>query len=226
MSLSALNNWNYKLFNALQNQSLQQNISMRENNNYSNFDDIMLRTESSSTDQALMKKYGLSVAIQNVPKNEEEMERLIRNGSLSDITIAANIIKKMKTDSKVKTNVEKSIELYLNREIPSLKSLESLGVTVVASGVIIHEDGTTTVWSASETSQEEKEKGKKIQEEKQKEREAERLRLEEVHKGKYSTNILLQSMVSIDTPINFSLDDSFVNSLAALELKVRKSILE
>jgi len=189
---------------------------MRKNNNYSNFDDIMLRTESYSIDQALMKKYGLAVAIQSVPKNEEEMERLIRNG----------IIEKMKTDSKVKTNVEKSIELYLNREIPSLKSLGSLGVTVVASGVIIHEDGTTTVWSASETSQEEKEKGKKIQEEKQKEREAERLRLEEAYKGKYSTNILVQSMVSIDTPINFSLDESFVNSLAALELKARKSILE
>ncbi len=225
MSISALNNWNYEVFNTLQNQSLKQNIAMRENNNYSNFDDIMLRTESSSIEQTLMKKYGLAVAIQSVPKNEEEIERLIRNGNLSDITIAPNIIEKMKTDSKVKTNVEKNIELYLNREIPSLKSLGSLGVTVVASGVIIHEDGTTTVWSASETSQEEKEKGKKIQEEKQKEREAERLRLEEAYKGKYSTNILVQSMVSIDTPINFSLDESFVNSLAALDLKVRRSIL-
>jgi len=162
LSLSALNNWNYKLFNTLQSQPLQQNIAMRENNNYSSFDDIMLRTESSSIDQTLMKKYGLAVAIQSVPKNEEEMERLIRNGNLSDITIAPNTIEKMKTDSKAKTNVEKSIELYLNREIPSLKSLGSLGVTVVASGVIIHEDGTTTVWSASETSQEEKEKGKKF----------------------------------------------------------------
>ncbi|WP_291562926.1 MULTISPECIES: DUF6033 family protein [unclassified Clostridium] len=225
MSLSALNNWNYKLFNTLQNQSLQENIAMRENNNHNNFNDIMLRIESSSIDHSLMKKYGLSVAIQSVPKNEEEMERLIRNGNLSDITIAPNIIEKMKTNSKIKANVEKSIELYLNREIPSLKSLESLGVTVLTSGVIIHEDGTTTVWSASETSQEEKEKGKKIQEEKQKEREAERLRLEATYKGKYSTNILLQSMLSMDTHINFSLDESFVNSLPALELKVRRTIL-
>ncbi|MFD0714462.1 DUF6033 family protein [Paenibacillus sp. GCM10027626] len=121
--------------------------------------------------QSISEKYGLSVGIENIPKNEQEIVRRGRSGSLQDVVIAPGILQKMKTDTALREKVYGYINYYTNEDQRAFMQMEQMyGVNVVGRSLIIHEDGTYTIWSASETSPEEVEKGKQIEAEKRKEK--------------------------------------------------------
>lgn len=121
--------------------------------------------------EAIAKKYGLSVGVEAIPKIEKEIVRRGTSGSLQDVVIAPNILEKMKVDPALKDKIYGYINYYTNEDQQAFKQMEQLhGVKLVGRSLIIHEDGTYTIWSAGETSPEEVEKGKKIEAEKQKEK--------------------------------------------------------
>lgn len=198
--------------------ALQQDMAVKGGPHTASFDRVLSKVESDGIAGELTRKYRLSVALESISKDEKEMEKRIRSGSLSDVTLAPNIVEKMKTDPKLRVKIESDIDTYLNQDVPELQALESFGVSVVASGIIIHEDGSKTVWSASVTSPEEVEKGKKIEAEKQKEKEAKRARLEAAYHAQDWTSVTLQ-------PRDFhpldNVSGSYTNPLVGLELTRR-----
>ncbi|WP_068502408.1 DUF6033 family protein [Paenibacillus kribbensis] len=133
--------------------------------------DKVLTSATEKEAQAISEKYGLTVGIESIPKNEKEIVRRGRSGSLQDVVIAPGILEKMKTDTALREKVYGYINYYTNEDQSAFMQMEQMyGVNVVGRSLIIHEDGTYTIWSAGETSPEEVEKGKKIEAEKQKER--------------------------------------------------------
>ncbi|MEZ2659370.1 DUF6033 family protein [Aneurinibacillus aneurinilyticus] len=197
--------------------SLQQSTAVKESSHMASFDRVLSKVESDGIVDELTRKYGLSVTLESIPKDEKKMEKRIRNGNLSDVTIAPNIAEQMKTDPKLRAKVESDIDMYLKQDIPELQAHEGFGVSVVASGIIIHEDGSKTVWSACVTSPEEVEKGKRIEAEKQKEKEAKRARLEAAHHAQNWISVTLQTS-SLRDARPFDNVSGSSNPLAALEL--------
>lgn len=142
------------------------------------FNQLLTKMDNEGMAGELSRKYGLSVGLEAIPKSEQEIVKRGRSGTLKDVTIAPGIVDRMKGDPALRAKVEGHINDYVNIDLPSFKRMENMyGVTLVASSIIIHDDGTRTVWSASITSPEEVEKGKKMEEVKRKEKEKERARL-------------------------------------------------
>ncbi|MBU5444553.1 hypothetical protein [Paenibacillus sp. MSJ-34] len=103
--------------------------------------------------QAISEKYGLSVGIENVPKHEKEIVRRGTSGSLQDVVIAPGILQRMKTDIALREKVYGYMNYYTNEDRRAFMQMEQMyGVNVVGRSLIIHEDGTYTIWSASVTS--------------------------------------------------------------------------
>lgn len=136
------------------------------------FNNVFTTAEIENEAEAISKQYSLSVGVETVPKNEKEIVRRGGSEALPDIVIAPNILRQMKTDSALKEKINGYINYYNNEDRRAFAQMEQMyGVNVVGRSLIIHEDGSYTIWSASETSPEEVEKGKKIEAEQQKEKE-------------------------------------------------------
>lgn len=156
--------------------------------------DKALSAATENEAQAISEKYGLTVGIENIPKNEKEIVRRGRTGSLQDVTIAPGILQKMKTDTALKEKVYGYINYYTNEDQRAFMQMEQMrGVTTVGRRLIIHEDGTYTIWSACVTSPEEVEKGKKIEAEKQKEK-AEQEQHQALLDAEYTSSLPLHFM--------------------------------
>ncbi|CQR58097.1 DUF6033 family protein [Paenibacillus riograndensis] len=167
---------------ALVNSTAQNNRITSTSSGSANFNLMLSKAATADTAALIAQQYGLSVGVESIPKNEQEIVSRGSRGNLQDVVIAPDIVEQMKTDSKLAEKIKGYIDHYANVDLPAFAQMDAMyGVTNVGSSLIIHEDGTKTVWSASVTSPEEVEKGRKIEAEKQKEKAEERERLEALH---------------------------------------------
>ncbi|TYA14664.1 hypothetical protein FRY98_02995 [Paenibacillus faecis] len=162
-------------------------------------------TATESEVEAISKKYGLSVGVETIPRNEKEVVRRGASGSLQDVVIAPNILETMKVDPVLKEKIYGYINYYTNEDRAAFENMELFGgVKLVGRSLIIHPDGTYTIWSASETSPEEVEKGKKIEAEKQK---------ENAEKARQAAEKLEESGSVVPSYFTYSLPSQAVNPL-------------
>ncbi|WP_374016914.1 DUF6033 family protein [Paenibacillus thiaminolyticus] len=184
MSITIANNIEH-LAAAMNIRHLKQSKVVSEGSNPVDFKQLLSKADLEGVKDRISKKYGLSVGLESIPKNQQEIIRRGTSGGLMDVMIAPGIAEKMNSDPALRTKVEGYIDYFSNVERPGFERTDKMyGITTVASSLIIHEDGTRTVWSASVTSAEEVEKGKKIEAEKQKEKQEEQARLESLRTQK------------------------------------------
>ncbi|KKO53861.1 DUF6033 family protein [Paenibacillus sp. DMB20] len=161
MNISAANNMEY-LASAMNMRHLKQSNVVSGSSDSVDFKQLLSKVDLEGVRDGISKKYGLSVGLEAIPKNEEEIVRRGKSGGMMDVMIAPSIAEKMIGDPALRAKVEGYIDYYSNVERPGFERTDKMyGITTVASSLIIHEDGTRTVWSASVTSPEEVEKGKK-----------------------------------------------------------------
>ncbi|MHA6529124.1 DUF6033 family protein [Paenibacillus sp. BAC0078] len=137
------------------------------------FKDTLAAASGNESNEAkvISEKYGLSVGVEAIAKNEKDIVGRGKSGNLQDVVIAPNILQQMKTDGALREKIYGYINYYTTEDKQAFEQLEQLGgVNIVGRSLIVHEDGTYTIWSAGVTSPEEVEKGKKIEAEKQKEK--------------------------------------------------------
>lgn len=91
----------------------------------------------------LEKKYG-KVTIQDVPKDQESLERLGRQMGGNDVVIAPNMLEQMAIQPEKAAYYERRIDDFF-RATPALKAqFAAQGLTYEPCGVVIHADGTVT----------------------------------------------------------------------------------
>lgn len=212
---------------ALNTGQLPQSNAVRSGASFVDFKQFLSTAGLKGFGEEIAKKYGLSVGLQAIPKNEQEIVRRGRSGSLNDIMIAPGIAEKMENDPSLRAKVEGYIDDYVHNDLPSFERMENMyGVTCVASSLIIHEDGTRTVWSASVTSPEEVEKGKKIEAAKQKEKQEVQARWkaarakEELH----SADTSMPSLLTV--PQSPSIDTLYEGWMSSQEWMQRRSQIQ
>lgn len=91
----------------------------------------------------LEKKYG-KVTIQDVPKDQESLERLGRQMGGNDVVIAPNMLEQMAIQPEKAAYYERRIDDFFSAT-PVLKAqFAAQGLTYEPCGVVIHADGTVT----------------------------------------------------------------------------------
>ena len=111
----------------------------------------------------LERKFGVKINVQDVNKSDIKRHAMNAVGN-GNVTIAANILEEMANDTRSKQLYEKKIQDYFDSIPGCVKSMESSGFTVIATGVTVHPDGTTSYWVFFDLSPKEKEKIRREQE--------------------------------------------------------------
>ena len=92
---------------------------------------------------AYRAQYG-KVTIQDVPKDQESLERLGRQMGGNDVVIAPNMLEQMAIQPEKAAYYERRIDDFF-RATPALKAqFAAQGLTYEPCGVVIHADGTVT----------------------------------------------------------------------------------
>ncbi|OMD41578.1 hypothetical protein BSK56_26715 [Paenibacillus borealis] len=121
--------------------------------------------------QKIRDIYDFTVSIETIPADDKDITKRGTSGSLQEVVVAPNILHLMSKDPSIKKRVYGYIDSYIHEDLKSLAQMEELhGVTVTGHSLIIHKDGTYTVWSASVASPGEVEKGRRIEADKLKEK--------------------------------------------------------
>lgn len=145
------------------------------------------------------KLFNLRVEARAVGKDDKSVFSNVRAG-LAPVVIAPNILKKMETDKDLEQRIIKSIDRQI-KSIPYGKEfLRARGRELLASGTIVHEDGTITRWTMSDYTPEEKERLRRAQEEEQEQKDKLREKLEDtrihIYEGTASMDEILEKMKS------------------------------
>ncbi|MCU6793800.1 hypothetical protein OB236_16975 [Paenibacillus sp. WQ 127069] len=139
------------------------------------FEQLLAQVYTRNVTSGLSGLYGVSIGVESIPKGEREIANRGRRGGLKDVMIPPSVAEKMRSDPALRAKVEGAILHYVHVERPDFTKKDQLyGIRTIDSSLIIHEDGTWTIWSASIASPEEMEKGRKIEAEKLKKRAVER----------------------------------------------------
>ncbi|TNJ68093.1 hypothetical protein FE784_00035 [Paenibacillus hemerocallicola] len=193
------------------------------------FGHVLAQAYSRNVTSGLSGLYGVSVGVESIPKDEREISNRGRNGELKDVMIPPSVAEKMQSDPALRAKVEGSIYHYIHVERPDFIRTDQLyGIKTVGSSLIIHEDGTWTIWSASVTSPEEVEKGRKLEAEKLKRRAGER-QLEELRGSSAWLGMTAQMpFMTSDVPGNawFSQDMNSNTYLALLQKMIEAKALQ
>ncbi|WP_438497805.1 DUF6033 family protein [Paenibacillus sp. IHBB 3054] len=121
--------------------------------------------------QKIRDIYDFTVSIETIPADDKDITKRGTSGSLQEVVVAPNILHLMSKDPSIKKRVYGYIDSYIHEDLKSLAQMEEMhGVTVTGHSLIIHKDGTYTVWSASVASPEDVERGRRIEADKQKEK--------------------------------------------------------
>ncbi|MHA6531752.1 DUF6033 family protein [Paenibacillus sp. BAC0078] len=119
--------------------------------------------------QRIKRKYGLNVGILSVGSDEKEITDLGASDSLPELVIAPNILQQMVKDTVLSKKVYSYIDDFVNEEPKGLNHMgQKLGMKAMGRSLIIHKDGTFTVYGSSsaaspedvEKQQEQKEKAR------------------------------------------------------------------
>ncbi|MNC27506.1 hypothetical protein D3C75_756780 [compost metagenome] len=97
----------------------------------------------------MKRKYGVRVRIQTVSTGEKELEHPEMSGGEREIVIAPNILQQMAKDPAMRNKMYGIIDRYVSEEQTGLVPLQPLsGGKTLSHSLIVHKDGTVTVWSA------------------------------------------------------------------------------
>ena len=118
---------------------------------------------------SLEKQFG-KINIQSIANNKKAIENYIANNSTCSVTIAKNVLEDMVTNAKLKEHITDCIKLHQDSIPAGKRFLAAHGRRLIATGTIVHEDGTVTHWCLSDYTPEEKERLEKQIEKEQKEK--------------------------------------------------------
>lgn len=117
---------------------------------------------------SLEQKYGYEISIKSIAKDQKSIERHVMGQGSAKITIAPNILEEMVGNASFLQHIEGKISQMaeIDRTLPQKLALYDR--EYIASGMIVHEDGSVTYWVMSDDTPEKKaEIQKKMQEEAQ-----------------------------------------------------------
>lgn len=137
------------------------------------FSEALAEVNTATEDQAqkIRDKYGLTVGIATLTADEQDIAKRAAGGGLPEVVIAPNILQQMSRNPATKRKVYGYLDNYINDGTRSLEQKEQrYGVKVAGRSLIIHKDGTYTVWPAMAGSREEVMKGGRIGSDQQKEK--------------------------------------------------------
>lgn len=126
------------------------------------FSEALAAVNTATEDQAqkIRDTYGLTVGIAALTADEQDIAKRAAGGGLPEVVIAPNILQQMSRNPATKRKVYGYLDNYINDDTRSLEQIEQRhGVKVAGRSLIIHKDGTYTVWPAMTGSHEEVMKG-------------------------------------------------------------------
>ncbi len=141
------------------------NLSSNRNNKLINitnknikFENSFIKAKTDSVLKELEKRFGMKIDVRSIKKGHKNVSRYATSAGASPIVIAPNILEKMSTDINLKKNITSCIQRHINSIPSGKKFLAAHGRQLVATGTIVHEDGTVTHWTMSVETPEEKER--------------------------------------------------------------------
>lgn len=146
------------------------------------FSDKLNDVKSNDVINELENYFGVKIDVRTISKEKKSISSYAVSAGASPIAIAPNIIEKMSSDMELKQRITGCIRRHID-SIPSGKRyLMARGRQLMATGTIVHEDGTVTHWTMSDESPEQKEKIKKQMEAETEEKSARKKAFNEVSK--------------------------------------------
>ncbi len=134
------------------------------------FKDSLRKVTANSVLKELEAKFGMKIDVKSVNKGDKNVLKYATSAGASPIAIAPNILEVMATDLELKQKITESIQNHIDSIPSGRKFLAAHGRQLIATGTIVHEDGTVTHWTMSDETPEEKEKIKKQMEAEAKEK--------------------------------------------------------
>lgn len=125
------------------------------------FEDNLSKVKVNSVLKELEEKFGMKIDIRSVKKGNKNVSKYATSAVASPIAIAPNILEKMSTDLELKQKITSCVQKHIDSIPSGRKFLAAHGRQLVATGTIVHEDGTVTHWTMSNQTPEEKEKIRK-----------------------------------------------------------------
>jgi hypothetical protein len=115
--------------------------------------------------QDLEKKYGVSIGVKSVGKDNKSIEKYALGSGWKEITLAPSVVDRMLADPKYLKKIEATIvkNVETREELPA--QLKGMNRDYWASGTIVHDDGTVSTWVLSDDTPEEKARIKKAMDE-------------------------------------------------------------
>lgn len=129
--------------------------------NKSGFSDKLAEVKSKDILNELENYYGVKIDVKSIGKDDKSVSSYATSLGASPIAIAPNILEKMKTDEELKERITGCINRHIESIPSGRKYLMAHGRQLIATGTIVHEDGTVTHWTVSDETPEQKEKIRK-----------------------------------------------------------------
>lgn len=141
--------------------SIKNNKTINIFNKNIKFEDSLNKVKVNSLLKELEEKFGMKIDVRSVKKGDKNVSKYATSPGTSPIVIAPNILEKMTTDLALKQRITGCIQKHIDSIPSGRKFLAVHGRQLIATGTIVHEDGTVTHWTMSDETPEEKEKIKK-----------------------------------------------------------------
>ncbi|GMQ64903.1 DUF6033 family protein [Vallitalea maricola] len=194
------------LSNYLTNPNL---ATQRATANKIGFSDKLAEVKSNDILNELENYYGVKIDVKSIGKDDKSVSSYATSLGASPIAIAPNILEKMKTDEELKERITGCISRHIESIPSGRKYLMAHGRQLIATGTIVHEDGTVTHWTVSDESPEQKEKIRKQMETEEEEKLARKKAINEAsedYMNKIRSNNYYTSIIKVDNIVGHNSD--------------------